>query len=177
MMMRAIQKSPSVTKRLLFWRNKYSIGDEEAEQDDKDAQGPEAGEDEADAGYGGDENYGNEEVEENRDEIGDQDAEPEEETMEIQYDKDSEGEGIDLYRDDNEEEFEDRREAKKKRREKDRGERGEKTKKKKHREKYEEAEEDEYAEGNEGKKKKRKKKEDEADTVTFIFQKTIFPNY
>jgi transcription factor SPN1 len=141
------------------------LRDEEAEQDDQDAQGPEAGEDEADAGYGGDENYGNDEVEKNRDEIGDQDAEPEEETMEIQYDKDSDGEGMDLYRDDNDEEFDDRRDSKKKRREKDRGERGEKVKKKKHREKYEEAEEDEYAEGNDGKKKKRKRKEDEADTM------------
>lgn len=144
------------------------LRDEEAEQDDNDAQGPEAGEDEADAGYGGDENYGNEEQEKNRDEIGDQDAEPEEETMEIQYDKDSEGEGIDLYRDDNEEDFDDRREVKKKRREKDRGdrgERGEKIKKKKHREKYEEAEEDEYAEGNDGKKNKKKRKEDEPDTA------------
>jgi len=139
------------------------LRDEDPDQDDKDAQGPEAGEDEDDAGYGGDENYGNDEVGKNREDIGDQDAEPEEETMEIQYDKDSEGEAIDLYRDDDGEEYEDERtSSKKKRREKDRGE---KVKKKKHRERAEEAEEDEYAEGNDGKKKKRKRKEDEADTA------------
>lgn len=135
--------------------------DDEPEDDDRDAQGPEAGEDEADAGYGGDENYGNDEVEKNRDEIGDLDAEPEEETMEIQYDKDSEGEAMDLYREDDDEGYEEARPSKQKRREKDRGE---KVKKKKHRERAEEAEEDEYAEGNDGKKKKRKRKEDEADT-------------
>ena len=170
-MMKVVLKYLWVQKHYFGVFNISPLGDDEPEDDDRDAQGPEAGEDEADAGYGGDENYGNDEVEKNRDEIGDLDAEPEEETMEIQYDKDSEGEAMDLYREDDDEGYEEARPSKQKRREKDRGE---KVKKKKHRERAEEAEEDEYAEGNDGKKKKRKRKEDEADTVNQFFYNSLF---